>query len=52
VCVCLTAIISSKLYTSDLHRGMLPVAVARSSSGGVVMLNMYVLLFYGYRNIC
>jgi len=41
VCVCLSTIISQEVrnYTSDLHQFlcMLPIAVARSSSGGVVI---------------
>ena len=39
VCVCLSAIISSELHVRSSHRFlcMLPMAVARSSSGGVVI---------------
>jgi len=41
MCVCLSTIISPEVrnYTSDLHQFlcMLPIAVARSSSGGVVI---------------
>jgi len=44
LCVCLSAIISIRNYTSYLHQlflSMLPMAVARSSSGAVVIC--YVL---------
>jgi len=41
MCVCLSTIISPEVrnYTSDLHQFlcMLPIAVARSSSGGVLI---------------
>jgi len=39
VCVCLSAIISSELHVRSSHRFlcMLPMAVARSSSDGVVI---------------
>ena len=47
VCVCLSAIMSSELHvrSSPFCLCMLPMAVARSSSGGVVIC--YVLPFYG-----
>jgi len=47
VCVCLSAILSSELHvrSSPNFLRMLPVAVARSSSGGVVI--RCVLPVYG-----
>ena len=49
VCVCLSAIIFSELHvqSSTIFLCMLPMAVARSSSGGVVI--RYVLPVYGLR---
>jgi len=47
VCVCLSAIISSELHvrSSPTFSCMLPMAVARSSSGGVMI--SYVLPVFG-----